>query len=64
MEFKPTHWCKNCKHLLPLNGNDSKENATQWWLNNREQFRLMHLNGDCNTNQNQIVPIKKRKRKK
>lgn len=55
--FKPTYWCQNCKHLLPLNGNESRENSVEWWINNREHFRLMHLNGDCNTKDNQLVNV-------
>jgi hypothetical protein len=53
------YWCNNCHHLLPLKDNERTENFKEWWEKNREQFKLMHLEGDCNTNKNQIQKVEK-----
>ena len=51
------YWCKNCEHLLPLKDNERTENFKVWWKEHREQFKLMHLNGDCDTKPNQIQKV-------
>jgi hypothetical protein len=52
-------WCKNCEHLLPLRNNKRTINWRQWWAKNRKQLKLMHMNGECNTNDHQIIKIEK-----
>jgi len=51
------YWCKNCEHLLPLKNNERTENFKEWWIENREQFRELHLNGECEIKTTQIQKV-------